>query len=393
MANRLHVFRTESFEDLKARSSSDAPGENYENVDERRGYSISRKRLGLAFALEGVVVVASLIGAWLFAKKYGHDFDTRLMMMLAPVAYAVTELSRVPLAVSTRIQPSIQMRLLAFVAVIFAAGVTTKSMSQLGEIMFRPRLMDVAYAHSELDQARNAQAQIEKRIADADDEVERSKSAYDGSVARATAASNDLRNIPGSKCFAEVQQRAYGTYRSTKCIADPRTGVLSTNVRAADSALGEASKKLEAAKRDRAALDPKEAYRRVETATLKYRDAILNSQLHSFTAMFFGTDATRVSDEQINVFLRIFVFVPAILVSLSSTFLAMTAVTRLKRPAPIEVPDEGLLHLLTPMHDEIVREAASKVAADVNDQFGRSLGATGSRKADPKLTSPPVEAA
>ena len=80
--------------------------------DRERGYTISTKRLVLAFASEGVVVATSLGGAWLFASLYGgNDPVAFWMMMMAPIAYAVIEFSRVPLAVSIRTQTSITLRI------------------------------------------------------------------------------------------------------------------------------------------------------------------------------------------------------------------------------------------------------------------------------------------
>src|SRR4028119_1728033 len=61
--------------------------------DVERGYSINRKYVGLAFLAEGLVIITSLIGAYLFAVQYGtgskHDF---WMMMLAPASHAVIEM-------------------------------------------------------------------------------------------------------------------------------------------------------------------------------------------------------------------------------------------------------------------------------------------------------------
>jgi hypothetical protein len=137
--------------------------------DERRGYSINLKRLSLAFLAEIVVVVASLVGAWLFAHKYGkNDSETTLMMMLAPLGYAVIELSRVPLALSIRTQRSYVVKVMAIIGVIAAAGVTVKSMSQLGEIMFRPRLVDVVRANAAVAEAKDQRASIGSKIAAAD---------------------------------------------------------------------------------------------------------------------------------------------------------------------------------------------------------------------------------
>ena len=119
--------------------------------DQQRGYSIIYKQVVLAFSIEIIVVITSLIGAWLMASKYGRTSTDQLLMMLAPVAYAMIELSRVPLALATRTQRSLLMKFVALLAVLCAAGVTIKSMSMLGEIMFRPRLEAVSEAKRNLD--------------------------------------------------------------------------------------------------------------------------------------------------------------------------------------------------------------------------------------------------
>jgi hypothetical protein len=99
-------------------------------IDEERGYSIDRKRVALAYLAETVIVAASLMGAALFAEQYGHqDTNTMLMMMLAPVAYAVVEFCRVPLAISIRTQRSFLLRAVAVLGVLGAGCVTVKSMS------------------------------------------------------------------------------------------------------------------------------------------------------------------------------------------------------------------------------------------------------------------------
>ena len=73
--------------------------------DHRRGYSINYKQVGLAFAIEVVVVIISLIGAWLMASKYSRTPSDFILMMLAPVGYAMVEFSRVPLALATLTLP------------------------------------------------------------------------------------------------------------------------------------------------------------------------------------------------------------------------------------------------------------------------------------------------
>ena len=101
---------------------------------------------------------------------------------------------------------------------------------------------------------------------------------------------------------------------------------------------------------------------------LARRDAILASQLHSFTGMFFGKDPTEVSEAELHSFLRVFVFFPAIFASLAATALALASVTPLRKVVdPIEVDDMNLVdHLLTPLTrsvDDHARIAANEAVA------------------------------
>jgi hypothetical protein len=65
--------------------------------------------------------------------------------------------------------------------------------------------------------------------------------------------------------------------------------------------------------------------------------------------MAFGKDPNQVTNGEIASFLRVFVFLPAILVALASTLLAMTAVHRIKPKKEAEavaVPDEAVIQIL-----------------------------------------------
>src|SRR4051812_26691214 len=88
-----------------------APTISNEERDQRRGYSVDKKRVAFAYAAELVIVVASLYGQWLFARKYGHNDGLDMqMMLLAPIGYAVIEICRVPLAISVRAHASTGVR-------------------------------------------------------------------------------------------------------------------------------------------------------------------------------------------------------------------------------------------------------------------------------------------
>src|SRR5262245_27439501 len=192
---------------------------------EARGYSIDYKRVGLAFLIEFTVIGISLYGALLFAQMYGGGNDTaKHMMMLAPMAYALIELCRVPLALSTRTQRSLLIKALAAIGVVAAMGVTVKSMSQLGEIMFRPRLFDVVKQHELLIEAQNEHASLVKRIEDADAAVEQLTQELNGAEKHLSEATTAVVSLPPPQCQKLwVTSRNGRRFQTTKCTVDPRT--------------------------------------------------------------------------------------------------------------------------------------------------------------------------
>jgi hypothetical protein len=340
--------------------------------DERRGYSINLKRLSLAFLAEIVVVVASLVGAWLFAHKYGkNDTETILMMMLAPLGYAVIELSRVPLALSIRTQRSYIVRVMAIIGVIAAAGVTVKSMSQLGEIMFRPRLVDVVRANAAVAEARDQRASIDSKIAVADKIVAEQEEARKGALKRAMDATVQLSSLPAQKTYRVNGRDKRGRpYTTTRVITDPRTATIAQTLKEANANVDEVTAKLDAARAERAKLDRGAADRAVIAAEAAHKEAVLNSQLHSFTAMVFAKEPTQVTDAEIHEFLRVFVFLPAIFVSLASTLLALTSIEKIKKApeGPVAMPAEGAQYVLGPYAQQIYTDAmqvAEKAAQNV----------------------------
>lgn len=179
------------------------------------------------------------------------------------------------------------------------------------------------------------------------------------------------------------------------------------SLKEAETAVLKAKADLDQASNKVAGLDPTNDSKVVAAAEVAYRNAVLNSQVHSFTGMVFGKDSTEVSDGEVNTFLRIFVFVPAILVSLCSTFLAMTSVVRIKKQIDVEVsgdrltkqgvvevPDEGLIILFKATHDEIVKIAINEVIENVSAELSKGQGAptkTGASKGDPKSAPDPTD--
>ena len=335
-----------------------------------QGYRIDYKYLGMAYGIEIAVVVTSLLSAWFFAKIYGHgDSTTMAMMMLAPIAYAGVEIARVPLALALRTQPNWLWKLVFGIMVLCAVAVSVKSLSQLGEVMFRPRLIDVTHATIALKDAQSAQASYAARVAAADAVVKQRGTELDDAEARLKAVNTELGALPPDKCARVWHSNSQGRrFSSQECHTDGRQKVMAGNLSDAQAARVEASTKLDDARKVRDGLDMTASAKKVSDLELARRDAILNSQLHSFTGMFFGKDPTEVSEGELHSFLRIFVFFPAIFASLAATALALASVTPLrKREDPVEVDDLNLVdHLLGPLTkslDEHARHAAHEAVA------------------------------
>ena len=298
---------------------SDGPG--------RKHYSICKKRVVIAFATEFLIIAVSLVGAWFLSERYAPDSNSFWIMMLAPVAYAAVEFSRVPLAFSVRTQNSIVMKAVALMAVLCIAGVTIKSISQLGYLMFQPRLIAVADAKRNLFEAKQEVASYERRIAHAQTLIDQRKSELEATEDRITALSNDMTKQPGQNCAATygVDKRG-NSYKGNACRENPVAKALAIQIANAQRDRTTALSNLNKANEEKAAIQNADIASREAGAAANLRDAIFKSQIHTFTAMVFGKDPIDVSEGEISTFLRIFVFLPAILASLGSTLLMMTAV-------------------------------------------------------------------
>jgi hypothetical protein len=346
--------------------------------DEARGYSINYKRIALAFLAEFVVIGTSLYGALMFSQMYGSGNDTaRHMMMLAPISYALIEFCRVPLALSTRTQRSLVIKALAAIGVAAAMGVTVKSMSQLGEIMFRPRLFEVVKQHELLIGAQNEHASLVKRIEDADAVVEQLSQELTYAEQHLSEATTAVAGLPPPNCQKLwVTTRQNRRVQTTKCTVDTRTEAMKKNLEQASTTRDAVKGRLGSAQKDRATLKRDEVDRKLSEAQVAHKDAVFHSQLHSFTAMAFAKDPTQVTDGEIAWFLRIFVFAPAVFVSLASTFLAITAVEKIKpkkpEPSLVEIDEGAGAYILEPFAQQIIREATEAAEQAAANAIGKA---------------------
>ncbi|WP_018262902.1 hypothetical protein [Methylobacterium sp. WSM2598] len=293
-----------------------------------KGYRIRWGYVAIAYVVEALVICTSLAGAWFFAQTYADPHDQSFwFMLLAPVVYAAIELCRVPLGILIRVQRDWLIKGLAVIGIVMAAGVTTKSVSQLGEMMFHPRLAEASKALSVLKEAQADRASLDTRIGQADARVAQYTAESQALEKRSSEASSQLAGLPGQRC-----ERLQGTnsrgrrYSYMRCVTDPRTATIAGSLKSAGDERAVLARNLAEARAARAALDRGASDRRVTEAEVAYRDAVRRSQLHSFTAMVYGVDPIDVTDQQVHAFLRIFVFAPALCAAFASTLLALCAV-------------------------------------------------------------------
>ena len=333
-----------------------------------RGFTVDYKYLGVALLTELAIVFTSLYGGWLFARRYATDDLTFSMMLLAPIAYAGVELARVPLAFAWRTQSSKFWKVVFALMVLCAAAVTVKSLSQLGEIMFRPRLTAVTETGIALRVARSEQDAAAIKIKAADAIVEQHREELKGAEDRLKQANAAVSGLPKEQCWMVTRRTEQGVTRSRQCKTDARQAPLIANMKDAQAARDHASQAFDRANAERARLSMVDVDTRSDSAEATHRKAVMDSQLHSFTGMFFGKDPTQVTDGEIHFFLRWFVFFPAIFASLAATALALASVNYIKadrRKEAVEIDEEVLRgYVLEPLVDEVERRLAAKAEVD-----------------------------
>src|SRR5262245_43286565 len=144
--------------------------------DTARGYSINMKQVVLAFAVEFVII--GLILANQFAIAASLPEATWLSIIMAtsmPIALAMAELARVPLAICVRTRPSWNIKLVAVAGVMAAVVVTSVNLSLIGWNTYDPRLEEVNQNHVELLKLQDQKNVLASKIAKADDAVQQKR--------------------------------------------------------------------------------------------------------------------------------------------------------------------------------------------------------------------------
>ena len=134
--------------------------------DSKRGWRINKKALVVAYVVEAAIIGSSLAAGIQFANRYADDAPTSVAVaqlggwhlpltghseawwiaVIATVAFCVAEAVRLPLVHGFRTARSWMMRGFLLLGILMACGITVKSMSQVAEQMFHPRLREVQKA-------------------------------------------------------------------------------------------------------------------------------------------------------------------------------------------------------------------------------------------------------
>lgn len=327
--------------------------------EKRDGYRINWKRASIAYAIEFGIISSSIFAGWQFANRYATDEkmqttevaalgswflpaaqnnDAWKMAIIATVAVAVAELARLPLVQGFRTQRSIVMRGFLLLGVLMMCVVTTKSMSQVMEQMFHPRLRYVQVANAELKVAQSnfAKFDAQKRGAEATakpltESVER----LDAQIADLNKSLQGLGPQPQPRKVTVRVKRKQGkkvwydnvtTYKEMpwqgKALVDQISDAREKRRQAAEI---QNKAGVTVVNFDEELADQRNV---ITAKTEALLEAVNNSQLHSFTAMVFGKDPVEVTDSEIHWFLRFFVLVPALMIALASSLLMMAAYER-----------------------------------------------------------------
>jgi hypothetical protein len=345
--------------------------------DSVRGYSINVKQVVLAFAVEFVIIGLVLVSQFAYAAQFPNPSEYKtLQAILFPLAFAVVELARVPLAIAVRIQKSWNIKLAALLGVMCAVVVTSFSLSQIGHLTFNPRLEAVHdKENARLQMQADKQSYAEQKSS-AQTLVDQSVKSRDNAFKAQQNALHELNAQPSQNCSPYQKLDQYGrSLQGQTCKENPALKTLKSELESASHNLADAETALKQAQANLAKYDTRSSDQKIAKAEEELRDAIYQSPLHSYTAMLFKKDQREVTDGEVKTLEWYLIFIPSIAAALSSTLIAITAVHRI-RPKETEkattIPDEAAAYLFGPLVGAINQQVQDAVASAMN----------GTRKAD-----------
>jgi hypothetical protein len=362
---------TRTFWGLGRRSASRRRAARFER-DVARGYSINLKQVALAFAIEFLIIGLILTSQYsIAAEQSDRIFDA----LLFPIALAMVELARVPLAIAVRTQNSWNIKLAAAFGVASAVVVTSFSLSTIAYRTFDPRLTHANDKHNELLALEAQRQSLIAQKAASDAAVEQKLKERDSISDRIKAVTSQLTAQPTQNCatVTVANPTPQGSPLTKQvCRENPVLKPLQAELGGLKSKHSEAEvalKQLQArAEHDRNELTEFDARR--ASADAEYRQTINHSQLHSYTAMLFRKDPRDVSDGEVKTLEWYLIIIPSIAAALASTLIAITAVRKIERPESVTtIPDEAAAYLFGPLLEGIRAEARATVSEALNGRL------------------------
>jgi hypothetical protein len=343
--------------------------------DRERGYSINIKQIVLAFAVEFVIIGLILTNnvATVAQLPDSSTFKT-IQALLFPIAMAMVELARVPLAIAVRTQNSWNIKFAALVGVFCAVAVTSVSLILIGNSTFNPRLEDTHKKDDVLTGLKEKKKELLLQIQLADENVQQKRRDKEAADKSTQALIAQLNAQPPQNCnVITIPSPAPGAPATTSqvCRTNPVLKTLNAEITSAKTKLVEldAAVKEAEGKRGSQNFDPRPLDEAISNAEQENRGSIYQSQLHSYAAMLFQKAPQDVTDANVKTLEWYLIVIPSIAAAFSSTLIAMTAVRRIKRPAlqTTAIPDEAAAYLFGPLVAAIRQEAQEAVRAATRD--------------------------
>jgi hypothetical protein len=337
-----------------------------------QGYSINVKQVMLAFAVEFVIIGLILTNQSAVAAELPNaNWLSIIKGASLPIALAMAELARVPLAIAVRTQPSWNIKIVAVAGVIAAVVVTSVNLSLIGWNTYDPRLEEVNQRHVELLTLQEQKSALSRQIIEADNAVQQRRKDRDSAYekqSRLQLSLNSQQNVVGGQVTITNPDGTKSTkpvFRENPALPQLKKELLAleVQVRAAEGALKDAE-----AQRAAYNVNARQLDERVNAVETQYREVINHSQLHSYAAMLFGKDPSNLSDGEIKTLERYLIWIPAVAAAFSSTLIAITAVRRRKiaQETPAIIPDDAVSYLFGPVVKAIRKAADDAVATAMN---------------------------
>jgi hypothetical protein len=266
--------------------------------DVARGYSINVKQVILAFAVEFVIIGLILTSQFVYALQLPDASRyTIVQTLLFPIALAMVELARVPLAIAVRIQKSWNIQFAALLGVSCAVVVTSASLYQIGNFTFNPRLETVHALRERLDLIQDHKTAFAAQKQAGQGRLDHLAKDFDVLSDRYKSIASQLTAQPNQNCNVISTPGPEGLPGPTKqvCKENPVLKPLRTELEGVKAKLNELEVAREEANSEFARIDSRAIDDELNQAAKNYRDAVFKSPLHSYTAMLFNNDPNYVS--------------------------------------------------------------------------------------------------